>query len=95
MNIKLTGKITKLEGLTDGATYFIQIVHRNNFCHLVSCKAQLIQSTTQPDESTIGLLNDWFKITKKQGVDVFIKLENVDNVNNITVNNTTVVVEEC
>lgn len=91
MNIELTEKITKIEGLTDGTTYFIQALGKRYTGCLDKCDVQLIQSSDVPDEDTIGVLNNYFKVVKKAGLDFYIKLNSVY----IGDSGIVIVVEEC
>lgn len=87
MNITINNdELTVLTGLTDGATYFIQAFFKTFNNKFIACDVALLQGETEPTEDTLGLKNNYFKITKKTGVNIYLKSLN---------KNTTVVVEEC
>lgn len=86
-NVEITGhSATKLTGLTDDKTYYIQALYEGFGGTIMENEIELITSATAPDDDLHGIRGKDFKVIKKSGVDIYIK--------NLS-NKSLIVVEEC
>ena len=73
-NVEITGhSATKLTGLTDDKTYYIQALYEGFGGTIMKNEIELIASSTAPADDLHGLRGCEFKKIKQTGIDLYVR----------------------